>query len=824
MPPAAEAPRAAEDHGQVNILIVDDEPKNLTVLESVLDDPGYRLVRALSGDQALLALMADEFAVLVLDIRMPDMTGLELAQLIKERRKTAQVPIIFLTAYYNEDQHVLEGYGSGAVDYMHKPVNAAVLRSKVAVFAELHRKRRELEQANRTLLAEVTERRRAEALLLELNKTLDQRVTERSLALNASDARLRLATGAVGLGIWTWRPVDDGVVWENGWLHETLGVPRVDGPVSAARLSAEFIHPEDLGRFEQSMAGTVERAERFSFEGRFRHADGTLRWIEFTGHPVAPGPGEALSILGISRDITDRMLAQQSLRERERLLSTVTGAASIGLAVVGQGPVYRYANEAYVRMGELGVDAEALVGRSVRDLPVGEWELIGTRLEEAFAGHRVAFDITLAARREEGALPRYLGAFYEPHVDRDGQSTVVVVVVDMSDLRRMEMQLRDADRRKDEFLATLAHELRNPLAPVRNAVQVLRLKGPATLEVNWVRDVIDRQVQAMTRLIDDLMDLSRISLGKIELRLARTDLADVLQSAVEASRPLIEECRHELVLTAPGETLMVEADATRLTQVFMNLLNNAAKYMEPGGRIELSAERHGNEVAVTVKDWGIGIAADRQNGVFEMFSQVESALARSRGGLGIGLSLSRKFAEMHEGRIDVRSEGLGRGSEFVVYLPLLVDPPEMPGAATGAEPYTPGSTLRILVADDNADAALSLGMLLEALGNSVHVVHDGKAAVSAVVGFQPQVLVLDIGMPKLNGYEACSEIRALPGGDGRILIAVTGWGQPNDIRQAYDAGFDSHMVKPVDPVALFNTITELVARRLPGASGGQARA
>lgn len=551
----------------VNILIVDDEPRNLTVLETVLDDPAYRLVRAGSGAEALLALLVDEFAVLVLDVRMPDMTGFELAQLVKERKKTSRVPIIFLTAYYSDDQHILEGYGSGAVDYLHKPVNAAVLRSKVAIFAELHRKRRALELANLALQNEVAERRRTEARLCELNETLDRRVTERTRELHASGA-----------------------------------------------------------------------------------------------------------------------------------------------------------------------------------------------------------------------------------------------------------QLRDSDRRKDEFLATLAHELRNPLAPVRNAARVLRLKGTGSPELQSASEIIDRQVRAMSRLIDDLMDVSRIKQGKIELRLEPVELEHILRDAIETSRPLIDECGHQLVLTLPPHKLFVNADPTRLAQVFMNLLTNAAKYMDSGGRIELTAVQEHDEVLVTVKDTGIGIAANRLESVFEMFSQVDTALSRSHGGLGIGLALTQKLIEMQDGSVQARSKGLGHGSEFAVRLPMALPKQTQqtnePVAAPDDPPASPGRELRILVADDNEDAAAAQAMLLEVMGHTVHMVHDGHAAVLAVGDFDPHLILLDIGMPKLNGYEACLRIRLEPGGADRTLVAITGWGQPDDLLASKKAGFDDHWVKPVDPELLLDLIANLkVANR-----------
>ncbi|MDB5899066.1 MAG: putative histidine kinase, atypical hybrid [Ramlibacter sp.] len=545
----------------VNILIVDDEPRNLAVLESVLDDPEYRLVRANSGDEALLALMAEDFAVLVLDVRMPGMTGFELAQMIKERKKTARIPIIFLTAYYNEDQHILEGYGTGAVDYLHKPVNPAILKSKVAMFADLYKKGRELERANQLLVAEVAERRRAEARLNEVNESLDRRVTERTTELQISESRLM-----------------------------------------------------------------------------------------------------------------------------------------------------------------------------------------------------------------------------------------------------------EANRRKDEFLATLAHELRNPLAPVRNAAQILRMKNLPSDKVEWAAELVERQVAAMSRMIDDLMDVSRINQGRIQLRRAVIDLTAVLADALETAQPLIREQDHRIVYTPPVQPVLVDADQARLAQVFMNLLNNAAKYMDRGGEISIGVHVDADRVLVTIKDSGIGIPAHRLESIFEMFSQEEAALARSRGGLGIGLSLTQRLIQMHDGKIVARSEGPGRGSEFEVCLPIAEVQQAAPTERPASSLASAGCELRILVADDNRDAADTLCTLLEVLGHEVHRVHDGQAAVDAAASFNPQLVLLDIGMPQLNGYDACRHIRVQPGGNTRTVVAITGWGQPEDLRRSRDAGFDHHLVKPIDMDKLADVISRSFAR------------
>jgi signal transduction histidine kinase/CheY-like chemotaxis protein len=376
---------------------------------------------------------------------------------------------------------------------------------------------------------------------------------------------------------------------------------------------------------------------------------------------------------------------------------------------------------------------------------------------------------------------------------------------------RLVRDLLDADRRKDEFLATLAHELRNPLAPIRTGLQLLRLAGGDVVTGEKARTMMERQLGQMVRLVDDLMDVSRINQGKLELRTERIDLAAVLTSAVETSRPLIEQMGHRLEVVPPPQPVMVEADLTRLAQVFSNLLTNAAKYTERGGRITLTAERHGGDVTVAVRDTGIGIAADQLPRIFEMFSQVKTALERSQGGLGIGLALVKRLVEMHGGRIEARSDGPGRGSEFVVRLPVVVEASRLQPEA-GDDGSDPKTSLRILVVDDNRDGADSLADMLGLMGGDTRTAYDGEEAVAAAVEFRPDVILLDIGLPKLNGYEACRRIRAQANGRKVVLIAQTGWGQVEDRQRTHEAGFDHHLVKPVDPAALMKLLAALSAK------------
>ena len=369
------------------------------------------------------------------------------------------------------------------------------------------------------------------------------------------------------------------------------------------------------------------------------------------------------------------------------------------------------------------------------------------------------------------------------------------------------MEREQADQRKDEFLATLAHELRNPLAPIRNAVSVLRLSG-GSQAASQVWEMMDRQVNHMVRLVDDLMEVSRITRGKIELRKTTLDLANVIASAVETSRPLVEAANHELSVKLPSQPLVVEGDAVRLAQVFSNLLNNAVKYTDAGGRITLVARHEGDSALVTVTDTGLGISPAALPKVFDMFMQVDPRDTRAQTGLGIGLTLARSLIDMHGGSVTAHSEGEGKGSEFAVRLPLA-----LAGAAGAHGRSTPVEEVRglprVLVVDDNRDAADSLGALLQMLGAEVRVAHDGADALATLSVFQPVAVFLDLGMPGMSGYEVASRIRARTDIGGTMLIALTGWGQEKDRRQTAAAGFDHHLVKPADVGALQAVLASL---------------
>jgi signal transduction histidine kinase/CheY-like chemotaxis protein len=388
------------------------------------------------------------------------------------------------------------------------------------------------------------------------------------------------------------------------------------------------------------------------------------------------------------------------------------------------------------------------------------------------------------------------------------------MAADLVERQQAEDALREADRRKDEFLATLAHELRNPLAPIRNAAHILRARDSGGPDARWAHAVIDRQLGHLVRLVDDLLEVGRIKRGTIELRRGRAELSAVLTSAVETVRPLVDEARQGLVLDLPAEPLSLLGDGVRLTQVFANLLDNATKYTPAGGRISIGVRREPAFVEVSVADTGPGIPRDKLEEVFEMFAQVDGPLERRQPGLGIGLHLVKRIVELHGGSVVAKSEGEGRGSEFVVRLPLDDAAAEAPGPALAAprpasapRPLPSGRAPRVLVVDDNRDAVESLSLLLRLEGCETEVAYAGAEALSKARGFRPDVVLLDIGLPVMNGYEVCRALRREPRHGTIRIVALTGWGQERDRQRATEAGFDAHLVKPVDPAALAALLT-----------------
>jgi signal transduction histidine kinase len=544
----------------VEILLVDDEPRNLAALEAILDDPGYRLLRAEDADRALQLLLAHDVAAIILDIKLPGVSGFELARMIKDTKRFRDTPIMFLTAYLVDDQDVIAGYGAGGVDYLTKPVNPTILRHKIAIFADLFRKTRELAEVN--------------AKLARLNENLEARVKDRTLELEKSEAALRAAAA-----------------------------------------------------------------------------------------------------------------------------------------------------------------------------------------------------------------------------------------------------------QKDEFLAVLAHELRNPLAPLRTGVDILlRVHGDAPPPpVGRTLAAMNRQLQHMVRLIDDLLDVSRLSRGLLELKREQVDLGAIVSATVDSVRTWFEK-REQVVSVEVTQPLLAQADSTRVAQVLTNLLHNAAKFTPKGGSVRIEARKEAGQALIRVSDSGAGVRADQLERVFDMFARVDRPAVSAEPGLGIGLALARRLADMHGGSLELSSEGEGRGATFTLRLPLAAEAqPAAPVAAnaTGAEPAASGeqaAKLSVVVVEDNDDIASVLVDWLRELGHDVSVAQTGNAGIAAIESTQPDAVVCDLGLPDLDGLGVCRRVRLLPSEVQPVMVALTGWGREEDVRRSKEAGFDHHLVKPVAPEALnavLNSISEARARRAP---------
>lgn len=687
---------------RVDILVVDDLPEKLLVFETVLGELNQNIVFARSGADALRQILRRDFAVILLDVNMPDMDGFETAALIRRYKRSAHTPIIFITSYADEMQ-TQRGYSLGAVDYIPSPVVPEVLRSKVRVFVELH----------------ILQRRIA--------RQADERV-----ALAASEAALRVA----------------------------------EESMRRANLLAGLSH---------ALSGVLDLREGI-------HA--------LLAHVVPALAPNATVALVDDRGVVTHAATRTALFDDD--------AASVDLLPSGL-PSAHFAllREAQAVSATARNQAPPLVDGALQMLPLvhGDRFLGGLWIDGELTPLSVALLDEVAAR---AAIAFATTSLYG------------ALQVEIAERRQAEQRLEEASRRKDEFLAMLAHELRNPLAPIRNAVEVIRLAAPAETKVRWAADVTDRQVRQLTRLVDELLDVARISQGKVVLQTQCLDLVTLVSQCVESQRDTIAR-RHQTLSTAlPGLPLNLDGDSTRLAQVVNNLLSNAIKYTPEGGAISVSVKRadrdDGEFAELEVSDNGIGIDSELLPHVFELFEQGKRALDRTQGGLGVGLTLVQRLVQLHGGEVVASSAGAGLGAQFRVTLPCLgMD--AAPVAEDGAERLPSASVRRrILVVDDNVDVVETTTMLLSLSGHEVRSAKDGLQALHAAAEFRPEVVLLDIGLPLMDGYEVARRLRQMPESAGALLVALTGYGQQGDRERGRDAGFDKHMLKPVDPHALARVI------------------
>jgi len=531
-----------------------------------------------------------------------------------------------------------------------------------------------------------------------------------------------------------------------------------------------------------------------------------LRYLDFVYQPIRDTAGRVTGILVEGADVTERVRATQALADSEDRFRTLADNIPILCWMAdGTGAVIWYNSRFYEYTGKTSGDITGWEWESVHDprfLP----EVLKRWRASILTGAK--FEMVFPLKSASGEFRSFLTRVVPLH---DGSGQVVRwfgTNTDISQQLAAEEALREADRRKDVFLATLAHELRNPLAPVRTAAKLLRSPGADAKTRDLATTIIDRQIQSMASLLDDLLDVSRITQGQITLHRRRTSVASIIETSLEVAKPLIDSRRHDFAVNLPSEPIEIDVDPLRLSQVLSNLLTNAAKYTEPGGRIELRVRRQTDGVLIAVKDSGIGLEPEAIARIFEIFSQVHSSLEHAQGGLGIGLALVKGLIELHGGSVGALSAGLGQGSEFQVRLPAaaLVSAVVRPTPLT--QPATPTESRRILIVDDNEDAARSLGFLLELSGHTVHLAYDGEQALAMAGELQPQIALVDIGLPKLNGYGVARAVRGQPWGAHMLLIALTAWGQEADKRRALEAGFNFHLTKPVDP----DQVAALIAR------------
>jgi PAS domain S-box-containing protein len=764
--------------GHASVLFICERPVPDPVLGRVAEALGETIVHARSLAAGLEQARHHDFALMLVGYAGDEAALAATIRQVRATRRSVHTPVVALGLPARASFPVEPLYEAGAVAVLTEPLSPVILRAKMRFYIDA--------------FEATAERRRAEAALID------------------ASARLESVIAAAELGIWTWDIDADRVVGD-ARMAALFAIPDALSDGAPAARYFDAIHPDDVATVRAMLSEAIARGVPYDATFRVRRQGGGWRWVIGRGNLVR-GEDGAARMRGVIIDASRQFETEQQLRLSEERYRTLFESIDEGVCVIemlydgtGQPCDYRFleTNPAFVKQTGL-VDA---VGRSMRQLaPRHEQHWFDMYGRVAASGEPVRF---INEARE-------LGRWFDVYAARIGpaeQHRLALVFNDITErrkgedaLRRMAADLEEANRVKTEFLATLAHELRNPLAPLRSGLQFIRREPGDPAAVARIHDIMERQLGHLVHLVDDLLDVARITRGQVALKRERIDLSAVLAAAVETSMPLIEAARHHLDVRMPHDALTLDADATRLTQVVSNLLNNAARYTPRGGKIVLAAERDGDEAVIAVSDNSIGIDPARLEDVFKMFTQIGEGRRHAAGGLGIGLSLVRSLVELHGGSVSAASSGSNAGSVFTLRLPLASAQeaaiPLSPAGADCAPREAVRTARRVLVVDDNRDAAETLSAVLGQLGHQALVANDGHQALRMMGGFQPEIVFLDLGMPGMSGYEVAEAIRREARYAGVELVALTGWGGEADRERTARAGFDRHLTKPATNAAI----------------------
>jgi len=813
-----------------SILLVDDEPRNLDVLEIILRGPGYRLVRAESADAALLALVNEEFACVVLDVRLPGMSGLELARLIKNRRRNQHIPIIFLTAFFQEEKDVLEGYGAGAVDYLTKPVNPQIFKSKVAAFVELFRTTRALKKANATLEQEVERRQKAEEALRHSNAELEIRVVDRTAELTAvnrdlvgSERRYRELIRALPAAVYTCDAQGHITMYNESAVTLWGREPKLSQDMWCGSCRIYRTNGSPLP-FDQSPM-VIALKEGRSIRGEeivIERPDGTRRHVLPYPEPIRDESNNVIGAINMLVDVTEQKEAEKASAH----LAAIVESSEDAIISKDLNGVVQTWNHGAERI--FGYTAAEVVGQSINLLvPLerrGEEDRI---LQTLRRGDRIEPFETVRLRKD--GTPLDVSVAISPVMDRFGRivgaSNITRDITrqkqDEEELERAHHEALAASRAKDDFLAALSHELRTPLNPVlllaSEAAQDTSLPEPLRDKF----DIITKNVSLESRLIDDLLDLTRITRGKLTLKLVNVDVHAVLEDALTVVRPDIEQKKIALDLDLAGSQPVICGDGVRLQQVFWNVLKNAVKFTPEAGRITVTTRLEADRrLAIEIQDSGIGMTAAEVNRIFEPFSQgdhVGKGGSHRFGGLGLGLAISRRLIELHSGNIVASSEGRDRGATFRIELPLVAEgdvPTKAPRRKRSTEPgaLQLANRARILLVEDHEPTRTALTQLLQRRRYLVVAAGSVQEARQHADREAFDLLISDIGLPDGNGNDLMAELRKRQGLQG---IALTGYGMEEDIARTRNAGFGAHLTKPVRAQSLDEALVAVLYPEKP---------